>query len=205
MRAPASTRPWLGWALRALVPLLVVAASLGLLAPRAWPATANPALRATLDTLRAAPVPVLVVLPQEPRETRAQVLGDGYTYTIVRPDSPPLVLRGTRMPGAATSEPRVGNGELRWTTDGTAYTVTDPGIDSPEAASSLRERAIPLATALREQWGFEPDTPLLYLVYLPLFLGFAAWAAVTLFFSRDSREPRQMSRAGRASGGTELQ
>ena len=155
-----------------------MALSIGLLVQRAWPQPANAGLRQSLDRLRGSPVPVYVVVPQQPREISSSVESDGYTYTIVRGD--PLIVRG-RKSGLPDSAPVLSApGEVTWTQGGATYTITAQSDlkDGPPAA--LMERVTPLDVALRQNWGFAGDSPLLYLLYVPLLAGFGAWACWSL-------------------------
>jgi hypothetical protein len=174
--------------------LLVLTLSIGLLVQRGWPKTANAGLRQTLDRLRGSSVPVLVVVPQQPRETSSSLEPDGYTYTIVRGD--PLIVRGRRS-GLPDSAPALsGPGQLTWSQGGATYTITAESDLRDGPPSALMERVTPLDVALRQNWGFEGDSPLLYLVYAPLLAGFGGWACWSLIVAGDGR-PR---RPGEARG-----
>jgi hypothetical protein len=172
--------------LTAVVFLLALALTIGLLVRRGWPGTANAGLRQSLDRLRQSPVPVLVVVPQQARETTSALEPDGYSYTIVRGD--PLIVRGRRtgLPDAppAVAEP----GQLSWTRGGVTYTITAESDLREGTPSGLMGRVIPLDVALRQNWGFEGDTALLYLVYIPLLFGFGGWACWKLIATSDWRD-----------------
>src|SRR5919202_434053 len=102
--------------------LIALSVSIGLLVQRGWPKTANGGLPQTLEGLRGPPVPVFVVVPQQPRDTTGTLEPDGYTYTIVRGDS--LVVRGRRT-GLPDEPPRLSaQGQVSWTKSGATYTIT---------------------------------------------------------------------------------
>lgn len=144
-------------------------AAAGFIAASVWPRTADASLRRTLDALRASPVPVLVALPDVPRDTQAQTDHAGYTYTLVGPGGN-LVVHGSRTPPSSPPAPD----ELRWTDAGVSYSLTAPGARDDPAGT--RARLVPLDDALRQRWGFLPDTPLLYAGYLSVFVAFLVYA-----------------------------
>ena len=171
--------------------LIALSVSIGLLVQRGWPKTANGGLRQTLEGLRGSPVPVFVVVPQQPRDTTSTLETDGYTYTIVRGDS--LVVRGRRT-GLPDEPPRLSaQGQVSWTKSGATYTITAESDLRDGPPSALMERVIPLDIALRQNWGFGADVPLLYLLYVPLLAGFGAWACWSLVVTGDWRAPRRTS------------
>ena len=170
MRLGGRRAPHLG----TLAFLLLLGIAIGLLVRNGWPATANASMRQTLDRLRAARVPVYVVIPQQPRDTLSTVEPDAYSYALVRGD--PLIVRGRRT-GQPDSPPTPSSpGQLTWTRNGVTYTITAESDLREGTPAGLMERVIPLELALRQGWGFEGDTPLLYLVYVPLLAGFGGWA-----------------------------
>jgi hypothetical protein len=175
--------------------LVVLAAGIAVLVQRGWPNTANAGMRQTLDRLRGSPVPVLVVIPHQPRETNSSLEPDGYTYTIVRGD--PLIVRGRRsgLPDAAPA--LSGPGQLTWTQDGATYTITAQSDLHDGPPSALMERLTPLDVALRQNWGFAGDSPLLYLLYVPLLAAFGGWACWSLMLRGDWRA-RTSEEAGAA-------
>ena len=177
--------------------VFVLAVGIGLLVQRGWPNTANGEMRQTLDRLRGSPVPVLVVIPQQPRETTSSLEADGYTYTIVRGD--PLIVRGRRsdLPDAAPA--LSGPGELTWTQGGATYTITAASDLKDGPPGALMARLTPLDLALRQNWGFAGDSPLLYLLYVPLLAGFGGWACWSLIVRGDWR-PHASKEAGAARG-----
>jgi hypothetical protein len=180
--------------LSAFVVLLVLGVGIGLLVQRAWPQPANPGLRETLDRLRGSPVPVFVVVPQQPRETKSTVEPDGFTYTIVRGD--PLIVHGRRS-GAPDAPPALsGPGQVSWSQGGATYTITAQSDLKDGPPSALMERVTPLDVALRQNWGFAGDTPLLYLLYAPLLAGFGGWACWSLLLAGDWRARRQEGTGG---------
>ena len=180
--------------LTSFVVLLVLALGIGLLVQRAWPQPANAGLRQSLDRLRGAPVPVFVVVPQQPREINSTLEPDGYTYTIVRGD--PLIVQGRRsgLPGAPPTLSRPG--QLTWSQGGVTYTITAESDLRDGPPSGLMERVTPLDVALRQNWGFAGDTPLLYLLYAPLLAGFGGWACWSLLVTGDWRARRQEATGG---------
>jgi hypothetical protein len=174
--------------------LLVLAISIGLLVQHAWPQPANAGLRQSLDRLRGSPVPVFVVVPQQPRETNSTVEPDGYTYTIVRGD--PLIVQGRRS-GLPDAPPALSSpGHLTWSQGGVTYTITAESDLRDGPPSGLMERLTPLDVALRQNWGFAGDTPLLYLLYAPLLGGFGGWACWSLLVPGDWRTRRRDGTSG---------
>lgn len=174
--------------------LLVLAVAIALLVQHAWPQPANGGLRQSLDRLRGSPVPVFVVVPQQPRETNSTLEPDGYTYTIVRGD--PLIVSGRRS-GAPDAAPALSSpGHLTWSQGGVTYTITAESDLRDGPPSGLMERVTPLDVALRHNWGFAGDTPLLYLLYAPLLAGFGAWACWSLLVTGDWRARRQEGTRG---------
>ena len=168
--------------------LLALSLAIGVLVRRGWPLTANASMYETLDRLRASPVPVFVVIPQQPRETHSTVEPDGFSYTIVRGD--PLIVRGRRTAEPDAPPTLSSPGRLTWSNGGVTYTITAESDlkDGPPAA--LMERLIPLELALRQGWGFGGDSPLLYLLYVPVLVAFAGWV-VWSALTGDWRTPRQ--------------
>ncbi|HYY88977.1 MAG TPA: hypothetical protein VFA49_09285 [Chloroflexota bacterium] len=168
--------------------LLALSLAIGVLVRRGWPLTANASMYETLDRLRASRVPVFVVIPQQPRETHSTVEPDGFSYTIVRGD--PLIVRGRRTAVPDTPATLSSPGRLTWSNGGVTYTITAESDlkDGPPAA--LMERVIPLELALRQGWGFGGDSPLLYLLYVPVLVAFAGWV-VWSALTGDWRTPRQ--------------
>src|SRR5690349_5676473 len=130
--------------------LLILALATGVLVQRAWPQPGNAGLRQTLDTLRGSPVPVFVVVPQQPRETHGSVEPDGFTYTIVRGD--PLIVRGRRSGAPDAAPARSGSGQLTWSQGGVTYTITAESDLRDGTPSGLMERVTPLDVALRQNW-----------------------------------------------------
>jgi hypothetical protein len=180
--------------LTALGGLLLLALAIGLLVQRAWPQPGNAGLRQSLDGLRGSSVPVYVVVPQQPRETHSTLEPDGYTYTIVRGD--PLIVRGRRS-GAPDAAPALaGRGQLTWSQAGVTYTITAESDLRDGPPSGLMDRVTPLDVALRQNWGFAGDTPLLYLVYVPLLAGFGGWACWAFIVSGDWRARRREQTRG---------
>jgi len=178
--------------------LVVLSVGIGLLVQHAWPRTANASMRQTLDRLRGSPVPVYVIVPQQPRVTNSTLEPDGYSYTIVRGD--PLIVRGRRtgLPDAPPAPS--GAGQLTWTQNGATYTITAESDLREGTPAGLMERVIPLELALRQNWGFTADTPLLYLLYVPLLAGFAGWACWSLVAAGEwrARPSREAEEAGAA-------
>jgi hypothetical protein len=168
-----------------LIGLVLLALAVGMLVQRAWPKTANAPMRQTLDRLRGSSVPVFVIIPQQPRDLTSSLEPDGYTYTIVRGD--PLIVQGRRTGQPDAPPARSGPGQLRWTQAGTTYTITAESDLREGTPAGVMERVIPLELALRQNWGFTGDSPLLYLVYLPLLAGFGAWACWSLMIRGDWR------------------
>jgi hypothetical protein len=113
-------------------------------------------------------VPALVIQPQEPRETRAEVSADGYAYALFAPDGP-IQVTGSRQPGAAAA---AGPGSMTWSQDGITYTLSAPPTYSPQQMAETAARLTPVNVALSDEYGFAFDTPLLFVVYLPLLLAF---------------------------------
>jgi hypothetical protein len=174
--------------------LLVLAVGIGLMVQRAWPQPANGGLRESLDRLRGSPVPVFVVVPQQPRETKSTLEPDGYTYTIVRGD--PLIVHGRRS-GLPDAPPALSSpGELTWSQGGVTYTITAQSDLHDGPPSGLMERVTPLDVALRQNWGFAGDTPLLYLLYAPLLAGFGGWACWSLLVAGEWRARRHDATGG---------
>ncbi len=164
-----------GFRIQALAFLVVAIGALGVLVWRAWPGPSNPGLRASFEALRASPVPVLVYVPSQPRETRAEVTSDGYVYTVFAEAD--MVMRGRRaQPGARFDGYHRQPGQIAWTANGTEYAVQARGVDAMDD-EAVRDSFLPLDAAFVHQWGFQVDTPLLFLFYVPAFAGFTAWAA----------------------------
>jgi hypothetical protein len=135
-----------------------------------WPKGDNPDLRNAINTLRSAPVPPLIVRPQEARELDAEVSGEGYRYAIRQGLVRTVEVTGKRSAAADrgyTPGMVEGRGQVSWVTGGVEYTLSVPGQLDESAQRSLLPRVIPLREAEREAFGRPADTPLLYLLYLP--------------------------------------
>jgi hypothetical protein len=156
-----------------------------------WPRATDAGLRvqSTYARLRASPVPPLLVGGTLPREASAEVSADGYAVSSEVPGvgRVSIVGRAGSVPGAARGELKVrghaaqvsltdAGTALAWEESGAAYTLTLPGRADDRLLQAVAQRITPLPDAARDAFGFAWDTPLLYLVYLPLLLGFAGWA-----------------------------
>ncbi len=160
---------------RLLLVLLVSTGALALLVRWVWPSPWNPGLRASFETLRASPVPVLVYVPRQPRDTHAEVTADGYRYTVAAESN--LVVSGRRaQPGARFDGYYRRPGQITWTDGGVEYSVE---VGSAEAWTDeiVHDSLLSLDAARLDQWGFSVDTPVLFLFYVPAFAAFTAWAA----------------------------
>jgi hypothetical protein len=177
--------------------LLILAVGIAVLVRRGWPLTANAQMYETLDRLRGSPVPVYVVIPQQPRELKSTVESDGFTYTIVRGD--PLIIRGRRTGQPDAPATPSSPGQLTWSIGGVTYTITAESDLKDGPPSALMERVIPLELALRQGWGFSGDSPLLYLLYVPLLAGFGGWVLWSALTTDWRRSPRALEEIDAAS------
>ena len=156
-----------------------------------WPRAADAQLRATYDRLRQSPVPPLLIGQSLPRQASAEVSSDGYSFSsdvpgvgavsiVGRPGgvpfASPLSVRGHPAQFSDSNDGTV----LTWLEGGADYTLTVPGRADLSTIQALAQRVEPLPDATRDAFGFGGDTPLLYLVYLPLFVAFAGWASARL-------------------------
>jgi hypothetical protein len=163
-------------------------AALAILVWAVWPRAADAELRATYARLRSSPVPPLLVGSTLPRDTSAEVAADGYTVSADMPglgrismvgraggavDDGPLQVRGHAAQVSRSDQATT----LTWQEGGAAYTLTLPGQPDATTLQAVAQRVEPLPDAARDAFGFTADTPLLYLVYLPLFVGFCGWAS----------------------------
>jgi hypothetical protein len=64
-----------------------------------------------------------------------------------------------------------------WQEPGATYSLTVAGWADDARLQAVGQRIVPLADARRDAFGFGWDTPLLYVVYLPLCVGFVGWAS----------------------------
>jgi hypothetical protein len=157
-----------------------------------WPRATDADLRvqSTYARLRASPVPPLLVGSTLPRQASAEVSADGYAVSSDVPGvgRVSIVGRAGSLPGAAGGglEVRGHAAQVRLTDEGTAlaweesgaaYTLTLPGRADARTIQAVAQRIVPLPDAARDAFGFAWDTPLLYVGYLPLFVGFLGWAS----------------------------
>jgi hypothetical protein len=154
---------------------MLCAIGLGVLVASAWPSSPNKQLSDTYNKLRESPVPVLVIVPQEVRETQAEVSANQYLFRLQHPETGQIDVIGSLR---APAEHNGGTEAVRqqtWTADGFYYTVRVPARVSDASIEGIRNGLKPLDHARQELFGFAWDTPLLYLGYLPglvVFTGF---------------------------------
>jgi hypothetical protein len=175
--------------LSTLARVLGTLAALALLVWAVWPRATDTDLRATYARLRASPVPPLLVGGVLPRAASAEVSSDGYAISTEVPNVGQVSIVGRTAAGTTSSgdvevrgQPAdVSVGEqattLTWHERAATYTLSVPGRPDDRTLSALAQRVAPLQDATRDAFGFGWDTPLLYLVYLPLGLGFFGWAS----------------------------
>jgi hypothetical protein len=174
--------------LSALARVLGGLVALAVLVWAVWPRAADAQLRATYDRLRGSPVPPLLVGQSLPRQMNAEVSPDGYSVSSDVPGVGQVSIagrtRGTTAQGAfevrgqpAQLSRAADVTVLTWQEAGAGYTLTLPGRPDERTIQALARRVEPLPDAARDAFGFAGDTPLLYLVYLPLFVAFAGWAS----------------------------
>jgi hypothetical protein len=174
--------------LSALARVLGSLVALAVLVWAVWPRAADSQLRATYDRLRESPVPPLVLGQPLPTRASADVSSDGYAFSSDLPGVGAVSIVG-RPGGVPTASPLRVRGHpaqfsqsndatvLSWQEDGAGYTLTLHGSVDVRTIQALAQRVEPLPDAARDAFGFAGDTPLLYLLYLPLFLAFAGWAS----------------------------
>lgn len=175
------------------VQALRVVASLALLALVIWliwprPTGDEAARRATYDALRPAAVPPLLLGDATSNPT-GSLTADGYTFEADLPSVGRVALRGQPgqlalasstgallvrgHPASLTTSPT--ETTIAWQEPGATYTLSVPGQPDATTLQAIAARVAPLPDAARDAFGFGWDTPLLYLVYLPLFVGLFVW------------------------------
>jgi hypothetical protein len=177
--------------LSALARVLGSLVALAVLVWAVWPRAADAPLRATYDRLRQSPVPPLLVGQSLPRQASAEVSRDGYSISTDVPGVGQVSVAG-RIGGAVAEGSLQVRGHpaqlsraddatvLAWQEAGAGYRLTLPGRAEERTMQALAQRVEPLPDAARDAYGFVGDTPLLYLVYLPLFVAFGGWASARL-------------------------
>ena len=155
-----------------------------------WPRATDEHERATYASLRAAPVPPLLLGAPELHSSHATLTADGYTFEAELPNLGHVSIAGRRGSPASGGAPAAfevrGHAAqvsataeattLAWQESTAGYTLTLAGRADAATLDAVAQRVVPLPEATRDAFGFAWDTPLLYLVYLPLLLGFAGWA-----------------------------
>ena len=177
--------------LSALVRVFGTLLALAVLVWAVWPRAADAQLRATYDRLRQSPVPPLLVGQSLPRQASAEVSRDGYSIAMDVAGVGQVSVAG-RIGGTVAEGSLLVRGHpaqlsraddatvLAWQEAGAGYTLTLPGRADQRTIQALAERVEPLPDAARDAFGFARDTPLLYLLYLPLFVAFGGWASARL-------------------------
>ena len=128
----------------------------------AWPRSTDAGLRQAYAELEASPVSVLVIGAVLPREAHAELTPSGYTFTAE--------IRGIGLVTIVGTQ----------TASGPRYDLAVPDGSSPHTREALQQRLVPLDQASRDAFGSRWDTPLLYLGYLPLLVGFLVLGCVSL-------------------------
>jgi hypothetical protein len=174
---------------RRVVPILVAALAVAAFVWLAWPASPNPEQRRDLEALRASPVPVLVPLLDPDWRTTAEVTADGYVLKAAPPGGAPLAVTGSRTEAVGEPEPnlvararplnvtspsRIHDPEttlkdVKWSESGVTYILSLPELTRDDESADRVEHLQPLELAIHASQAWPGDTPLLYLVYLPLF------------------------------------
>jgi hypothetical protein len=173
-------------------PILAPLALLALLVWVVWPrpSPAEAAQRATYDALRSAAVSPVLLAGGAVSDPRAGLTPDGYRFEADLAGVGHVTLRGGQiapMPDAspapfevdghpATLSSAAAETSIVWQASGAGYTLVVPGQPDATTLQAIAARVAPLPTASRDAFGFGGDTPLLYLAYLPLFVGFFGWS-----------------------------
>ncbi len=155
---------------RALGLWVVSAVALVALALIAYPDRAQSSVPDAYVTLERAPIPVAVVGWIQPLEADAQLLPDGYTLHVRANGLGDVTLTGNRDPRAVPPA-----AVLTWQASGATYALQT--VAAPEV---VRSRVTTLELAEAQLTGSTLDSPLLYLLYLPAFVGMAVWLGISL-------------------------
>jgi hypothetical protein len=165
-------------------------AGISVIGALAWPQPADTGIRQAYQQLTTAAIPALVVGWISPDAGSVELRPDGYTLRVHDQQFGDLSVEGQRdsVSPAATSpqDAAASRRDVGESRQDATYRV-----DAAYDQFALRSRLIPLNEGMAQLSGHTLDTPLLYLVYLPLLIGVPLLAAASLL-----RDGRQSSKLG---------
>lgn len=161
----------------------------------AWPESRDQGVAGALASAGRSPVPALVPLIPPGWQARTDLQNGGYRFRATPPGGEVLEVRGTRTRPAdlppptlalrsamgSIDFPPVETGtrpkEVTWEEGGVFYTIQTSSRTTDVEVAELADRLVAPRVALDGTRAWVGDTPLLYLLYLPLLLGLGGWLA----------------------------